>query len=293
MATKEPWGMEKVTCLSTARRLEPLWYSFVRSVAVSINRWLLVLPFVAACSGAGDKNSSPKGSPVTSQSSTESTPRSTRAATGDSASLPAPDHTGAPRVLFLGTSLTAGYGLDDPTRDAYPSVIQRIADSLGVKIDAVNAGNSGETSAGALRRTDWLLKEAVDIVVIETGANDGLRGLNPDSTAANLREIVKKIRAAAPTSKILLVQMEAPTNLGAAYTRGFHSLFGAVAKETGVPLAPFLLDGVAGVARLNQGDGIHPTPEGARRAARNIWPSLARLLPPASSGKNAPSRTSR
>lgn len=154
-----------------------------------------------------------------------------------------------------------------------------------MKLDAVNAGNSGETSAGALRRTDWLLKEKADVVVIETGANDGLRGLNPDSTAANLREIVRKIRATVPAAKILLVQMEAPTNLGAAYTRGFHAVFGNVAKETGVPLAPFLLDGVAGVPKLNQGDGIHPTPEGARRAARNIWPSLHRLLPPAGSAR--------
>ena len=191
-----------------------------------------------------------------------------------------PDRTGAPRVVFLGTSLTAGYGLDDPARDSWPSVIQAIADSLHVPLQVVNAGLSGETSAGALRRTEWLLRQPADLVVIETGANDGLRGLNPDSTAANLRAIVAKIRATLPAAKLLLVQMEAPTNLGAAYTRDFHALYGRVAREAKIPLSPFLLDGVAGVRTLNQGDGIHPLPEGARRAARTLWPSIRRALGP-------------
>ena len=184
------------------------------------------------------------------------------------------DRTGAARVLFLGTSLTAGYGLDDPAHDSWPAVIQQIADSLRVPLEVVNAGLSGETSAGALRRTDWLLKQHADLVVIETGANDGLRGLNPDSTAANLRAIVGKIRAAQPGAKLLLVQMEAPTNLGTAYTREFHALYGRVAREAKIALSPFLLDGVAGVRTLNQADGIHPLPEGARRAARTLWPSI-------------------
>jgi acyl-CoA thioesterase-1 len=181
-------------------------------------------------------------------------------------------------VLFLGTSLTAGYGLDDPANDAYPAVIQRMADSAGVKALVVNAGLSGETSAGALRRVDWLLRQKPDVVVIETGANDGLRGLNPDSTAGNLEQIIQRIRAENPRGGILLVQMEAPTNLGPTYTRAFHALFGKVAAEEKVPLSPFLLDGVAGIPRLNQGDGIHPTPEGARIAAHNLWPSLERVL---------------
>jgi acyl-CoA thioesterase-1 len=191
---------------------------------------------------------------------------------------PSPSRTGAPRVLFLGTSLTAGYGLDDPATDAYPAVIQRMADSAGVKALVVNAGLSGETSAGALRRVDWLLREKPDVVVIETGANDGLRGLNPDSTAGNLKSLIEKIRAANPAAGILLVQMEAPTNLGPTYTRAFHAMFGKVAAQEKVALAPFLLDHVAGIARLNQGDGIHPTPEGARIAAQNLWPSLERVL---------------
>lgn len=210
------------------------------------------------------------------ESTTESAPSAV--AGGAGAADATPDRTGAPRVLFLGTSLTAGYGLDDPAHDSWPSVVQRIADSVHVPLQVVNAGLSGETSAGALRRTDWLLKQKVDLVVIETGANDGLRGLNPDSTAANLRAIIGKIRASQPTVKLLLVQMEAPTNLGADYTREFHAIYRRVAKEAKVPLSPFLLDGVAGVRALNQGDGIHPLPEGARRAARTMWPSIRSAL---------------
>jgi acyl-CoA thioesterase-1 len=186
--------------------------------------------------------------------------------------------TSGPRVLFLGTSLTAGYGLDDPANDAWPAVLQHIADSLRVPVRVVNAGLSGETSAGALRRTDWLLREKPDAVVIETGANDGLRGLEPDSTAANIQAIIRKVRTAHPSAQVLLVQMEAPTNLGATYTKRFHDLFPMVAAQEKVGLAPFLLDGVAGIAKLNQPDGIHPTVEGAHRVAVKFWPTLQALL---------------
>jgi acyl-CoA thioesterase-1 len=186
--------------------------------------------------------------------------------------------TGGPRVLFLGTSLTAGYGLDDPGHDAWPAVLQRIADSSHVPVRVVNAGLSGETSAGAVRRTDWLMRERPDAVVIETGANDGLRGLEPDSTAANIRAIIRRVRAAHPGTPIVLVQMEAPTNLGASYTRRFHDVFPRVAAQEKVALSPFLLDGVAGLAKMNQPDGIHPTVEGARRVEANFWPTLRTLL---------------
>jgi acyl-CoA thioesterase-1 len=228
----------------------------------------VVLVSSAAC-GGNDSAARIRRAPV------EST---TVAASGATPAPVAPSRTGAPRVLFLGTSLTAGYGLDDPADDSYPSIIQHIADSVGVSADVVNAGLSGETSAGALRRVDWLLRQKPDVVVIETGANDGLRGLNPDSTAANIHELIDRVRAQNSATRILLVQMEAPTNLGPQYTRAFHELFGKVAAEEKVPLSPFLLDHVAGIARLNQGDGIHPTPEGARIAAHNLWPSLQRVL---------------
>lgn len=184
---------------------------------------------------------------------------------------------GRVRVLFVGTSLTAGLGLDPS--DAYPSVIQTLADSTGFRIQVVNAGLSGETSAGALRRVDWLLRDgAPEVVVIETGANDGLRGLLPDTTQANLVGIIRKVRAANPDTRVLLAQMEAPPNLGPQYTRRFHDVFLTVAADEAVTLIPFFLDGVAGVPTMNQADGIHPTEEGARIAARNMWRTLAPVL---------------
>jgi acyl-CoA thioesterase I len=231
-------------------------------------KWRMAVLLAAGCGGS-DSAARARPAPV------EST---TVAATGATVAAAVPSPAGAPRVLFLGTSLTAGYGLENPERDAYPAVIQRMADSAGVKAIAVNAGLSGETSAGALRRVDWLLKQRPDVVVIETGANDGLRGLNPDSTAANIRLLIERVRRENPAARLLLVQMEAPTNLGPNYTRAFHAVFGRVAASEKVALAPFLLDHVAGIARLNQGDGIHPTPEGARIAARNLWPSVQRVL---------------
>jgi len=180
---------------------------------------------------------------------------------------------GTPTVLIVGTSMTAGLGLDPD--DAYPAVLQRMADSAGYAVRIVNAGLSGETSAGALRRLEWLLREPASLVMVETGANDGLRGLDVDSTRANLAAIVRGVKGAYPSAEVLLVQMEAPPNLGAEYTRRFHENYPEVASAEGATLVPFLLAGVAGVRTMNQGDGIHPTEEGARRVATNIWPSLA------------------
>ena len=184
--------------------------------------------------------------------------------------------TGGARVLILGTSLTAGLGLDPDS--AYPAVLQRLADSSGIRANVVAAGLSGETSAGALRRVDWLMRDRADVVVIETGANDGLRGLQVDTTRANIVGIIRKIRAANPAVRVLLAQMEAPPNLGQKYTRDFHDAFMTVAREEQVTLIPFFLAGIAGVRDLNQDDGIHPNEEGARRAARNMWKALAPQL---------------
>lgn len=180
------------------------------------------------------------------------------------------------RVLMVGTSLTAGLGLDP--EQAYPALLQQLADSNSLRVTIVNAGLSGETSAGALRRVDWLLQESAPVVVIETGANDGLRGLDPDSTKANIVGIIQKVRTANPDTRILLAQMEAPPNLGPRYTRAFHDLFLTVARDEGVTLIPFFLEGVAGVPEMNQSDGIHPNEEGARRAARNMWRTLLPVL---------------
>jgi acyl-CoA thioesterase-1 len=144
---------------------------------------------------------------------------------------------------------------------------------------------SGETSAGALRRVSWLLREPIDVLVIETGANDGLRALNVDSAKANIQSIIAQVRAAQPNARILLAPMEAPPNLGTRYTSEFRGMFPALARENNVVLLPFLLEGVAGDPRLNQGDGIHPSPEGARRAAANLWPAIERELRAILAGK--------
>ena len=180
------------------------------------------------------------------------------------------------RVLFVGTSLTAGLGLEP--EEAYPAVIAGKIDSAGLPFEVVNAGVSGETSSGALRRIDWLLREPADVVVLETGANDGLRAVPVAELRRNIRAIIERVRATRPEARILLVQMEALPNFGPEYTGTFRSVYPEVARETGVTLAPFLLEGVAGIPSLNQPDGIHPTPEGARMAAATIWRALAPVL---------------
>jgi acyl-CoA thioesterase-1 len=182
----------------------------------------------------------------------------------------------APTVLIVGTSLTAGLGLDP--YDAYPGVLQRMADSAGYRVNIVAAGVSGETSAGALRRMDWLLQKPVDVIVVETGANDGLRGLNIDSTRTNLREILRRSATIKPNARLFLVQMEAPPNLGPRYTTAFRAMFPEVAKEGNAELIPFLLDGVAGVADMNQPDGIHPNGRGSVLVAANVWKTLEPVL---------------
>lgn len=203
---------------------------------------------------------------------TESAAKQTPRTPSSQSPLPGPRRT----VLMVGTSLTAGLGLDP--EDAYPALLQRKADSAGYHVDIVNAGLSGETSAGALRRMDWLLKGPADVVVIETGANDGLRGLDVDSTRANLRAIVAKVKATRPNARILLAQMEAPPNLGAKYTAAFSAMYQNVAREEGVAVMPFLLRGVAGVTGLNQQDGIHPNERGEQIVAANVWETLGPVL---------------
>ena len=179
-------------------------------------------------------------------------------------------------IVFLGTSLTAGLGLDPG--QAYPAVIQRRLDSLGLPWRAENAGVSGETSAGALARLDWVLASRPAILVVETGANDGLRGVDPDSTRANIEAIVRRTRAAVPGIRIVLAGMAVPTNLGARYEARFRAIFPEVASREQVALIPFLLQGVGGVDSLNQPDGIHPTAAGQRIVAENVWRVLGRML---------------
>jgi acyl-CoA thioesterase-1 len=179
-------------------------------------------------------------------------------------------------IVFLGTSLTAGLGLDPDS--AYPAVLQRKIDSAGLGYTVVNAGVSGESSAGALRRIDWLLRQPPAVLVIETGANDGLRGQDPDSIRANLQALVDRARAQVPAVHIVILGMEAMPNLGADYGRRFRAIYPAVARTNQIPLVPFLLAGVGGVDSLNQQDGIHPTAAGARIVADNVWKVLQPML---------------
>jgi len=181
-----------------------------------------------------------------------------------------------PVVLFFGTSLTAGYGLDP--QQAFPSLIEQKARSEGVPIKVINAGLSGETTAGALRRIDWVLRTPADVVVIEAGANDALRGLSPDAARLNLERLISAVRQKQPRAKIVLIQMEAPPNYGIAYTRRFRAVYDEVARKEKLPLLPFLLTGVAGIPRLNQPDGVHPNLAGERIVAANVWQALKPIV---------------
>jgi acyl-CoA thioesterase-1 len=180
-------------------------------------------------------------------------------------------------VLFLGTSLTAGYGLPSPD-EAYPALIQEKIDSAGLPFRVINAGVSGETSAGAVRRVDWLLRQPFDVLVLETGSNDMLRGMDLDSTEANIAAIVERVRAARPQVRIVLAGMLAPPNLGPEYVRRFDGLYPELAKERNLVLIPFLLQDVGGIPSLNQADGIHPNVKGEEIVARNVWRVLEPVL---------------
>jgi len=182
-----------------------------------------------------------------------------------------------PRIVFFGNSLTAGYGLDP--QEAFPALIQRRLDSLGYNYQVVNAGLSGETTAGGLERVDWVLRQRVDVFVLELGGNDGLRGVAPEVSEKNLLAIVDKVRAKYPQCLIVLAGMEAPPNMGAEFTAKFRAMYPAVAKARNLTLIPFLLDGVGGVASLNLPDGIHPTAAGHRLVAQNVWAVLQTVLP--------------
>ncbi len=202
----------------------------------------------------------------------EAARRSGGAPAGGSAS----DEAARPAVVFLGTSLTAGLGLDP--EQAYPALIQHKIDSAGLPFRVVNAGVSGETSAGARRRIDWVLRDRTAVLVIETGANDGLRGQEPESVRANIQAIIDRARAASPPPAIVLVAMEALPNYGERYARRFREIYPALAAANQVPLVPFLLEGVAGVDSLNQPDGMHPTAAGQRIMADRVWRVLEPVL---------------
>jgi len=179
-------------------------------------------------------------------------------------------------ILFFGDSLTAGYGLEKG--ETFPEILQQKIDSLGLSYRVVNAGLSGETTSGGKNRIDWVLKQNVDVFVLELGANDGLRGIPVAETKNNLQEIIDFVREQNPEIEIILAGMQIPPNMGQEYTREFRAIFPDLAEENNVKLIPFLLEDVAGIPELNQQDGIHPTAEGQEILAENVWDVLKPIL---------------
>jgi len=182
----------------------------------------------------------------------------------------------AKTIVFYGNSITAGYGVD-PT-EAFPAQVQNKIDSLQLPYKVVNAGLSGETSAGGRSRIDWILRQPVDIFVLELGGNDGLRGIPLAETEKNLQAIIDKVKTKYPSAKIILAGMQIPPNMGKKYTTEFRELFQQLASKNNITLIPFLLEHVGGIPSLNQGDGIHPNPEGHKIVADNVWRVLQGLL---------------
>lgn len=180
-------------------------------------------------------------------------------------------------ILFFGDSLTAGYGLDNPD-NAFPALIQNRIDSLGLEYTVINAGLSGETTAGGRNRLEWVLEPDVDVFVLELGANDGLRGVAVAETRENLQWMIDKVKNEAPGAQIVLTGMQLPPNLGTEYTTDFKAIFPELAEENNLALIPFLLEDVGGIASLNQNDGIHPTAEGHKILADNVWEVLGPIL---------------
>jgi acyl-CoA thioesterase-1 len=180
------------------------------------------------------------------------------------------------RIVVLGDSITAGFGLDP--MQAYPAVLQAKIEAAHLPYEVVNAGVSGDTTAGGLRRVEWALSQGAEVLIVALGGNDGLRGIAPGETASNLEGIIKKARAKRAEIKVIVAGMQMPANFGADYVASFAAVFPTVARETGATLVPFLLEGVGGSTSLNQADRIHPTPEGQKLVAENVWKVLEPLL---------------
>ncbi|MBC7744073.1 MAG: arylesterase [Flavobacterium sp.] len=179
-------------------------------------------------------------------------------------------------ILFFGNSLTAGYGLEP--QEAFPALIQNKIDSLDLPYKVINAGLSGETTAGGKSRIDWLLKQRIDIFVLELGANDGLRGIPVKETTINLQSIVDQVKNKYPDVKMVMAGMEVPPNMGNVYASEFRQIFKKIAGKNNMTLVPFLLNRVGGIRSLNQADGVHPTAPGQKILAENVWEELQKIL---------------
>jgi acyl-CoA thioesterase-1 len=234
--------------------------------------WALVLPFLIFGCGDAESNQPPS------------------ADTGESAAADQSSSDANRRiVMFLGTSLTDGYGLE--RENAYPALVQQKIDSAGLPWEVVNAGLSGEKSAGALQRVrSWLIRQPFDVLVIETGANDMLTGADLDTMRANIQGIIDTVRAARPTARLVLAGMLAAPNLGESYVRQFNGTYPALARENQLTFIPFILEGVAAQPDLNLADGIHPNEQGHQRVAATVWQTLEPILrePAATSATSAP-----
>jgi acyl-CoA thioesterase I len=217
---------------------------------------VLFLILTSACAPA-DRAPEPERSPAATSAPVTSAPVASR-----------------PRIVALGDSLTAGLGLSPA--EAYPALLQARLDREGLRYEVVNAGVSGDTSAGGLRRVDWALEGDVKVLIVALGGNDALRGLPIEQLRDNLAEIIT--RAKRRGIKVILAGMEAPPNFGAGYTAAFRQTYRDLAKEHDVVLLPFLLDGVAGLSHMNQTDGIHPTADGAQKVADNVWAALQPIV---------------
>lgn len=185
---------------------------------------------------------------------------------------------GSPKtILCFGDSLTAGYGLDD-VNEAYPAILQNKLDSLALPYTVINSGLSGETTAGGKSRIGWVLKQDVDVFILELGANDGLRGIALSETRGNLQAIIDAVRNKKPDTKIILAGMQLPPNMGPDYINEFKAIFPDLAQKNRISLIPFLLEDVGGIPELNQADGIHPTAEGQKIVANNVWAILKNMI---------------
>ncbi|HEU4456157.1 MAG TPA: arylesterase [Longimicrobium sp.] len=229
--------------------------------------WLKILVptlFIIGCQ-ADERNSAPPAGDAANPPLTAGSPDAARGASGD-----------RKVVLFVGTSLTAALGLEP--EQGFPARVQEKIDSAGLPFEVVNAGVSGETSTGARARIGWLLNQPFDVLVLETGANDMLRGTRLDRLRGNIEAIVDTVRQVRPDARIVLTGMLASPNLGADYGRDFRAVYTEVARADSLPLVPFLLEGVAAVPELNLGDGIHPNERGHRVVADNVWKVLEPVL---------------
>jgi acyl-CoA thioesterase I len=237
-------------------------------------RVLVVASSIALLAAATACQQPNPDTPIVAPMRAPGTPRGNASAAAPQTPQREPAISPRPRVVVLGDSLTAGLGLSKD--EAFPAVLQEKIDAQRLGFEVVNAGVSGDTSAGGLRRLDWSLEGNVRVLVLELGANDGLRGLSVDEMRRNLSQIIQKAQARGIS--VVLCGMEAPPNFGASYTSSFRAAYKELAGTYRVPLVPFLLQGVAGLPDLNQADGIHPNAEGARRVAETVWITLAPLL---------------